>query len=226
MKHWVVPITIVSAITGLLMAAQFKVQVATNQELPSRRVEELVVMLKDAEAENKRLARQAETLKTQLKGARVHPAPGAPAARWGALEGPGVELSIDDSAKPLSKGENPNIAIVHNEDLLKIINELRAAGAEALALNDQRLVEASEISCAGPTILVNQTRLVPPFVIRAIGDPDTMMAALRLRGGVVEYLQFYGIQVNISKNPKVLVPMYHGGSAYQYARPLTSKKST
>jgi hypothetical protein len=52
-----------------------------------------------------------------------------------------------------------------------------------------------------------------------------MMAALQLRGGVVEYLQFYGIQVTISKKPSVMVPMYHGGAAYQYAKPVAKKSS-
>lgn len=227
MQNWSVPITLISATVGLLIAAQFKTQATYRQDLPSRRIEELVVMLKDAEQENQRLTKQVDDLHGQMITAVVPPeAPSMAAGRWGAMEGPGLEVQIADSTKPLSKGENPNIAIVHNEDLLKIVNELRASGAEALSLNDQRLVETSEVSCAGPTILVNKSRLVPPFIIRAIGDADTMMAALQLRGGVAEYLQFYGIQVNISKKPTVLVPMYLGGSAYQYARPLPSKKST
>ena len=227
MKQWPIPVTLIAATVGLLIAAQFKVQANGQTDLPSRRLEELVVMLKDAEAENARLTKQVDTLRSQLKTSD-QPAgqPSAPPVQWAAIAGPGIEVDIADSAKPLGKGENPNIAIVHNEDLLKIVNELRASGAEAISVNDQRLVETSEITCAGPTILVNKSRLVPPFVIRAIGDAGTMSAALRLRGGVVEYLQFYGIQVNISEKPDVQVPMYVGGTSYQFARPLTSKKST
>lgn len=227
MKTWIVPITAIAAISGLALAAQFKAQATYRKDLPSRRLEELVVMLKDAERENHRLTQEAGTLAQAVKEAgtrRPSPAPvAAQAARWSALSGPGVEMSISDSAKPLAKGENPNIAIVHNEDLLRIVNELRAAGAEALAVNDQRLVETSEITCAGPTILVNKSRLVPPFIIRALGDPETMTTALQLRGGVVEYLQFYGIQVNITKKPDLLVPTYHGGAVYAYAKPLPTK---
>lgn len=228
MRNWLVPVTLIAAASGVLIAAQFKTQKAYREDLPSRRVEDLVVMLKDAEAENARLVAQVEALRAGVKSAAAQPqaAPSALPQRLQAQSGPGIEVEIADSTKPLTKGENPNIAIVHNEDLLKIVNELRASGAEALAVNDQRLVETSEVSCAGPTILVNKTRLAPPFVIRAIGEPDTMMAALQLRGGVVEYLQFYGIQVTISKKPDIQVPMYVGGSSYQYARPLTAKKST
>jgi uncharacterized protein YlxW (UPF0749 family) len=225
LKNWWVPVTLVAAAVGMLMAAQFKAQAFYRQDLPSRQLGDLVVMLKDAKSEHQRLSAQADALARQLasqktpKGVTVGP-------QWPLLTGPGVEVVISDSAKPLSKGENPNIAIVHNEDLLRIVNELRASGAEALAINDQRLVESTEISCAGPTILVNKSRLTPPFDIRAIGNPDTMLAALQLRGGVVEYLQFYGIQVNISKKPNVLVPMFQGGAVYQYAKPLDSKKAS
>lgn len=229
MKNWFVPVTLISATVGLLIVAQFKTQATfrENGDLPSRRLEELVVMLKDAEAENARLTKQVDALRAQLKTSdQAAGAPSAPPVQWAAMAGPGIEVQIADSAKPLGKGENPNIAIVHNEDLLKIVNELRASGAEAISVNDQRLVETSEITCAGPTILVNKSRLVPPFVIRAIGDAETMSAALHLRGGVVEYLQFYGIQVNISKKPDVQVPMYVGGASYQFARPLATKKAT
>ena len=228
MKNWLFPVTLIATTVGLLMAVQFKSQATYRQDLPSRRLEELVVLVKDAELEKQRLSAQVDKLLKAVKDAQVNPPrlKPAPSSRWGAVAGPGVEVTIDDSAKPLAKGENPNIAIVHNEDLLKIVNELRAAGAEALSVNDQRLVEASEISCAGPTILVNKTRVVPPFVIAAIGDPDTMTAALKLRGGVAEGLQFYGIQVNITKKPNVLVPMYRGGAAYKYAKPLPPKKNS
>jgi uncharacterized protein YlxW (UPF0749 family) len=227
MKNWTVPVTLISTTVGVLIAAQFKAQATFRDALPSRREEELVVMFKDAQTENQRLTEQVDGLREKVKHANgPEGAQDQTPARWGALEGQGVELQISDSAKALVKGENPNIALVHNEDLLKIVNELRASGAEAISLNEQRLVEASEISCAGPTILVNKTRIAPPFIIRAIGDSETMMAALQLRGGVVEYLQFYGIQVNISKKPNVLIPMYHGGTAYQYAKPLNTQKPT
>ncbi|MBM3273713.1 MAG: DUF881 domain-containing protein [Candidatus Sericytochromatia bacterium] len=141
----------------------------------------------------------------------------------GALGGPGVEIVINDSAKPLTKGEDPNIAIVHNDDLLRLVNELRTAGAEAVALNDQRMVESSEITCAGTTILVNKTRIAPPFSIRAIGEPETMVNALKMRGGIVEYLQFYGIQVNISKKSEVLVPAFSGSTLRKFAKPVAVK---
>lgn len=218
MTSWPLPVTLIAALVGGMLAVQFRTQKAVEEALPSRRVEELVFLLKEARAEHGRLASELN--------ARRHGGPHPNAAglartgspRWGALAGPGVLVKVDDSDKAVARGENPNLALVHNEDLLRIANELRAAGAEAVAINDQRLVEGSEVSCAGPTILVNQTRLVPPFEVRALGDPDTLGKALALRGGVVEYLRGYGIQVAVNASPRLVLPAFQGGARRRYAR--------
>lgn len=224
MKRWLLPVTTVSMIIGVLVSVQYKSQVDERHVPPGRRVENLAFMLKSTEKANDQLSEQAAQLQerlSKLKRAET-PLAEAPSLAYPPVAGPGLVVTLTET-KAESRMDDGSSAEVHAEDLLKIVNELRAAGAEALALNDQRLVEGSEITCAGPTILVNKSRLVPPFVLRAIGEPETMMAALHLRGGVVEYLQFYGIQVNITKKPNVLVPMYTGGAAYAFAKPQPTK---
>ena len=64
--------------------------------------------------------------------------------------------------------------IIHDDDLLRVINELRAAGAEAIAINGERIVAMSEIRCAGPTLSVNNNRSAPPYEIKAIGNPNNL----------------------------------------------------
>ena len=93
--------------------------------------------------------------------------------------GPGLEIVLDDSTKNQKVGENPNLYIVHYEDLLRILNELRAAGAEAISVNEQRIGAMSELRCAGPTVSINNVRSAPPYIIKAVGDPKTMAKALR-----------------------------------------------
>ena len=114
----------------------------------------------------------------------------------------------------------------YDDDLLKVINELKAAGAEALSVNEQRLIATSEIRCAGPTVSVNNHRSSPPYVIKAIGDPKTLDAALKMRGGVVETLKFWGIQVAINVvEDKLEIPAYSGTFRYEYAKPIKGGKN-
>ena len=108
--------------------------------------------------------------------------------------------------------------MIHDDDLLRLLNELRAAGAEALSVNQERLLDISEVRCAGPTVSVNNTRFTPPYEIRAIGDPKTLESALRLRGGVVETLKFWGITVDVKRKDDVVIPAYKGTRHFEYAK--------
>ena len=114
-----------------------------------------------------------------------------------AVKGPGVVLTIEDSKKALSSADNTNLYIIHDEDVLKVINELRAAGAEAIAINDQRLTANSEIRCAGPTISINNTRISAPYEIKAIGNAKHMANAVKMRGGVAARLSGWRILLDV-----------------------------
>jgi len=134
------------------------------------------------------------------------------------LSGPGVEVTLNDSSINVRIGDNPNLYVLHDEDLLLILNELRAAGAEAISINDQRILATTEVRCAGPTILLNQSkRLTPPYVIRAIGDPDNLEASLKMKGGIAQSLQIFGIQVTVKKMTSMVIPAYDGAISFEYA---------
>src|SRR5699024_2632690 len=98
--------------------------------------------------------------------------------------------------------------LIHDSDLLSVINELRDAGAQALSLNGQRILATSEIRCAGSVVLINGQRVTAPFVIYAIGDPTTLHNALTMRGGVVDVLSQWKIQVNVTMSEKLLIEKY------------------
>jgi uncharacterized protein YlxW (UPF0749 family) len=134
------------------------------------------------------------------------------------LVGPGVIVVMDDSKRPVTPGENPNAFIIHDEDILRVTNELFASGAEAMSINGQRLIDRSEIRCVGPVVMVNGVRTAPPVVIKAIGDPATLEAGMKLRGGVVDNLQFWGIQVSIERTDSLTIPAYTGTLTYRYAQ--------
>ena len=145
-----------------------------------------------------------------------------------ALQGKGIILTIDDSQQTIKAGENKNLYIIHDEDLLRVVNELRAAGAEAIAINDQRVTGTSEIRCVGPTVLVNEIRLAAPFVIKAIGNPQTLESSLKLRGGVLDNFKFWGIKAELAKSDTVKVPPAALRQSFEYAKivPWDAKKET
>ena len=231
-KAWQIPVTVIALTVGILLSTQIKSQAGfAQEELPSRRAQDLLIMLKDSDQQKADLESEVSDLRKQVADLADGKIPGKGlnnemAMGDTALEGPGLKITLDDSSQPLQRGEDPNISIVHNDDLLRLVNELKSAGSEAVAINDQRLVSTSEIACAGTTILINKSRVAPPFVIRAIGNPDTMDSALTMRGGIVEYLQFYGIQVNIAKKSKVVLPAYSGSTLFKYAKPVPAKVTT
>ena len=137
-----------------------------------------------------------------------------------AVKGPGVVLTIEDSKKALSSADNTNLYIIHDEDVLKVINELRAAGAEAIAINDQRLTANSEIRCAGPTISINNTRISAPYEIKAIGNAKNIENAVKIRGGVAESLSVWGIRLDVRQEANIIIPAYKGAVQFKYTTSL------
>lgn len=120
--------------------------------------------------------------------------------------GEGVILKLEDSNKPLTFGENPNLMIVHNQDLLMIVNELWGGGAKAISVNDQRITATSEFNCIGPIILVNNTRILPPFTIKAVGNADKLYETVKEGYVKKDNLEKYGITFSVKKSEKIRIP--------------------
>lgn len=220
-------IALVFMALGFMLSVQYKATELQNT-IRYERVEDLSERLKIVESEKRELSEQLEALQ-QRRGAEQVLASELERLRVLAgvapVEGRGVQIVLDDSQLPSKAGENPNLYIIHDEDLLRILNELRAAGAEALSLNGQRIVATTEIRCAGPTVSVNNVRSAPPYIIKAIGDPKNLNSALRLRGGVVETFEFWGIQVKISTSDKMEIPAYKGARSFEYAHTAKKKEA-
>lgn len=226
---------------GLMISMQFKTVQGGNRPPTSlsstnyARLEELTQQLKKAQEEKTALEQQLEELTKRFKEYEEAASKNDAAlknlqkdvekyktfAGLTDMVGPGVIVTLTDSDLQPRDGEDPNLYLVHDEDLLNIVNELKAGGAEAIAINDQRIIAMSEIRCVGPTININSTRYAPPYVIKAIGDPDTLQAALNLKDGIVDTLRFYGIKVDIQASDKVVVPKYSEPIKFFYAKPVT-----
>jgi uncharacterized protein YlxW (UPF0749 family) len=215
-------IALVCVVLGIMLAVQFRTTQDIRSSIPYQRVEDLSQRLSQTEKERDALINQVQELK-RTSGAEAA-SKEFEMVRMGAgvvaVEGPGIIVTIDDSKRPSKPGENPNLYLIHDDDILKVINELWAAGAEAISINEQRLIASSEIRCAGPTLSVNNSRYSPPYDVRVIGEPTTLENALKMRGGVIETLQFWGIQVTIKKQDDVKVPAYKGAFRFEFAKPV------
>lgn len=223
-------IILVGLVMGIILAVQFRATSNIDQNnVPVDRPAALAQELEKARLERDELQERVDQLRVQLDEAAAGPELGllrdelAQAREWAGLTevvGAGVEVTLNDSTSAVQPGANPNFLVLHDSDVLSIINELKAGGSKAIAINGQRLISTTEIRCIGPTILVNKNqRLTPPFVISAIGHGDTLVGALKMKGGVVDTLRVWGIQVDVKKSDKVIVPAYTGGLGVEYARP-------
>ena len=159
-----------------------------------------------------------ELLKTELRNAEIQ-------AGTVSVEGPGIEITMEDGTGTAPGLTDDNLYIVHQDDVLKVLNELRAAGAEAISVNGQRVIATSEIRCAGNTISINNTKTAAPFVIKAIGDPDQMESGLMIRGGVMDELSSW-IKIEIKKVSKDLViPAYMGKFEFKHGKIITNAEA-
>ena len=130
-----------------MIAVQCKTTSSRDASVSLQRVEDLSARLAETEKERDQLK---EALRSaQEDGGAAGDETVRMRAGLTALTGPGVIVRLDDSSVKAKKGEDPNLYLIHDDDLLKVINELRAAGAEAISVNGQRLTGTSEIRCAG-----------------------------------------------------------------------------
>ncbi len=228
MKSYQWAIILVGLVLGIMLAAQYRVTREIQASEAVQRAQELSTQVEKLRIDRDNFQKRVDELRSQLDEVTAGPQvseikEALDHARIEAgvseLSGPGVEVALNDSSVALKPGQNPNLYVLHDEDILRVLNELRAAGAEALSINGQRLLATTEVRCTGPTILLNKNkRLAPPYVITAIGNPDTLESSLKMKGGVAETLQFWGIQVAVKKLPEVIVPAYSGGIRFEYAK--------
>lgn len=140
-----------------------------------------------------------------------------------AVTGPGFEVTLTDGGGPLAE-DNPE-SLVRDADLQRVIGYLWAAGAEAIAVNDQRLTMTSAVRNAGPAILVDLVPLSgPTYTVRAIGSPEQLQAGWERSGGPT-YLQLLGTQYGVrsSASPQSFLELPSAsGQTLRYAKAITS----
>ena len=136
------------------------------------------------------------------------------------VTGSGVVITLRDnqnaSVSSMKAGDDISNYLVHEIDLLKIINELKNAGAIAISINGQRIIPTTSINCAGNITRVNGEIVGTPFVIKAVGGS---FETLERPGGYIDWLRDdYGIDISVKIQNNVTVEKYNGVINYKYAQ--------
>lgn len=210
---------------GFAIAAQ--VRQTDLEGLSNLRSDELVRILDNVTQENSRLSgeiRELERTRSQLAaGATSEEARSAAQARLDAIQvlsgtvaatGPGIELTITDPERRVRAAQ-----------LLDALQELRDAGTETVEINGVRVVASTYFTDLDGAIAVSGTRVEPPYLIRAIGDPPTMAAAMDIPGGVAESVRRLNGEARVELRDSLDITSLHTPMTPEYAQPVPNPTS-
>ncbi|MFJ4868035.1 DUF881 domain-containing protein [Streptomyces sp. NPDC088757] len=124
-----------------------------------------------------------------------------------AAEGPGITLSVGDPT-----------GSVESDMLLDAIQELRAAGAEAIQVNGVRVVADSYFTGSGDDMRIDGTQVAAPYVFKVIGKPEDLEPALNIPGGVVQTLEKEQATATVERSAKIVVDALRPAERPDYAR--------
>jgi uncharacterized protein YlxW (UPF0749 family) len=122
-----------------------------------------------------------------------------------AVHGPGIVMTLNDAA--VVGDFDLEDYIIHDSDIYPLLNELRVAGAQAISINNERVIATTKTVCAGPTILINQSRYPVPYEFKAIGDMQALYTAME-NSEAVAVLRIYNIRVDLRMEKDMTIEKY------------------
>lgn len=236
---WSIAVVVVCLVAGLLIATTR--EVSHGNEIRAADSTRLSDLVRQAQTEVDRAARSRDELAAQVEelqetaagtDTRVAEVLGearalADAAGLTELTGPGVVVTLTDAPRDADgkypAGASPDDLVVHQQDVQSVLNALWAGGAEAVAMQDQRIVNTSAPRCIGNTLLLHGRTYSPPYVVTAIGDPARLAATLANEPGIKMFKQYavrYGLGYTQQQSDRLTVPAYTGQLHTEYARPV------
>lgn len=245
-SSWVFQVTALSLVLGGFLGVALQAQRSIREaNLPGNRFATLVPYYEALKDSNQRLQQEVKalrqkmdsdeaqmaahsdmtaTLQTSLRDMRIE-------AGLTPVHGPGLVITLRDTPHHIPAGDDPQSGLIHDQDLAAILNELKADGAEAIAISGadrstpQRVIANSAARCAGASIRVNDALLSGPFTIWAIGNPANLESALLMQGGLIDHLMLEPLgMITIQRRSEIKIPAYSGSIKYEYARPLGNSK--
>ena len=224
-----VVVVVAFAVLGLMLATQLRLE-RLAPPTDARQLAATSVLLSDAQKENTALGAEVAKLRDEI----AHQEVGATlaqelerarmAAGLVSVQGPGVQVVMTEGSAPAGAGSSVQLAYqIHDSDVLQVLNELRAAGAEAMSINGQRVLATTEVRRSGNVFSINNMPAAPPFTILAVGNPSVLAAALEMRGGIIDAEAVWGIKITVQKESRVVIPAYSGVLHLGKLHPVTGK---
>ena len=138
------------------------------------------------------------------------------------VKGEGLQIVIADNNTGTLKNESEALdlssQVVHYDDLIEVINALNNAGAEAISINGQRIIQTTAITCEGNVIKINGQKVSSPFTIKAIGSQGLLYGSLTMIGGYLYILDEAGVIVETTQMDNLTVEKYSGVINYKYVK--------
>ena len=229
---WLVPVA--ALVAGALFASS--VRASQGEDLRTDQAE-LSDLIRAQNRSNEDRAGRLDELQAEVDAATANLAPGnvatqnlerqanelAAAAGRTPVEGPAVQVRLDDAklmGGEVPAGADPDDYVIHQQDVQAVVNALWAGGAEAMMLQDQRVISTSAVRCVGNTLILQGRVYSPPYVITAIGDQEAMQRALDDSPQVDIYRQYVdavGLGYDVRESPRRTFPAYAGSIALDHA---------
>ncbi|GIG41394.1 DUF881 domain-containing protein [Cellulomonas phragmiteti] len=225
-----VSVGLVLGMSGLL----FTVNARSSGTDEVRHPQNLRELTQKQAANVERLSTEVDALRAEVEGltAEQNALAGRPTLTVGAgdlvaggstpVTGRGLTVTLDDAPVDARREElNPDLLVVHQQDIQSVMNALWAGGAEAMGLMDQRVVSTTGVQCQGNVLRLHGRMYSPPFVITVIGDPERLRAALDEDTAVRNYVRDageLGLGWNVENRASVELPAYSGATELTWAR--------
>jgi uncharacterized protein YlxW (UPF0749 family) len=234
---WRFGVPLVCLLAGLLLAATHGV--SGGAEIRRSDAPRLVDLVREAQSSVTRLSTERDALTKKLDSMHGRSTDVALAAMlrrsaelageadMDPVHGPGLVVTLQDAQRDANgrfpRDASPDDLVVHQQDIQAVLNALWSAGAEAIQMQDQRIIATSVPRCVGNTLLLNGRTYSPPYTITAIGSAPAMQAALAAAPLVTLYKQYvvrFGLGYQEDVKPDVRIVGYTEPVRMHFAQPL------
>jgi uncharacterized protein YlxW (UPF0749 family) len=233
---WRFGVPLVCLLAGLLLAATHGV--SGGAEIRRSDAPRLVELVRETQASVDRLKAERDELAAKIDSTHLKSSDAALAAMlrrsaelageadMNPVHGPGLVVTLDDAQRDANgrfpRDASPDDLVVHQQDIQAVLNALWSAGAEAIQMQDQRIIATSVPRCVGNTLLLNGRTYSPPYTITAIGNAAAMQAALGAAPLVILYKQYvvrFGLGYQEDVKPDVQIVGHTEPVRMHFAQP-------